>query len=679
MAKKGNIVQYRERLDKTLSSPDLTDEQILKTHVKSQLKRSSNVAIEGNEEKLVETRTVELCNLLDMLRSASVDNSGGSSASQSDWKIKQDKEECRVMYREGPAGTPFHTLLVEGYVEGPLDVALCLSWDSSLYKKWWPQFTIPSFKVLVSDCLQRVQTWEQIALVRMKVPWPLSTREAIVNYYLFEYFQDDSVVVLLKSVPESKNIDGLKDAIPEAKDVVRMDVVGGYVMQKVSSERSYFRIIANLDIKLDLVPASLINFISRQILGSGFKLYQKAVASKMGHDKEFSKALEDTLYVRIREAILNNSGSNTMDDWEELKQVARFVPAEECIPNKQDEAKDTHLEDSNNQYADNYNGEVLDAGSEKIVQIEEDVNKVHGNPIEEGDSLSVVMGKKDGEILDADIGEIAEANNQEIVEADNKEIVEANNQEIVEISDKEIVETNNEEIVEANNEESVEANNEEIVEAGNEEIAESINEEIAEANNEEIVQIEKDVIKIVHEHGIPIKGDDARSILMDTRNVYIRSDVKRAVETIEKVISVVRECGLQTLRSTPNFADGESHCMEKGGTVDSHSARLIQLCLENEVSFQVSSRNVLEETSEEEKFRGQNPNLKEVNHYNKVVPASPEQNLSRSIEACQVDSYSLKNGTTLDEINSEANHDISSDDLNRSSRDIKYRFCCFLY
>lgn len=35
---------------------------------------------------------------------------------------------------------------------------------------------------------------------RMKVPWPLSTREAIVRYYLFEYFQDDLVVVLLNTV-----------------------------------------------------------------------------------------------------------------------------------------------------------------------------------------------------------------------------------------------------------------------------------------------------------------------------------------------------------------------------------------------------------------------------------------------------------------------------------------------
>lgn len=114
----------------------------------------------------------------------------------------------------------------------------------------------------------------------MKLTWPLSTREVIVHYYLFEYFQDDMIMVLLKSVvnwilfslflfvkkanselvlrfkkfmfficfqvPESKSanrtIDGFNnDAIPEAKGVVRMDLVGGFVLQKVTSERSYFR------------------------------------------------------------------------------------------------------------------------------------------------------------------------------------------------------------------------------------------------------------------------------------------------------------------------------------------------------------------------------------------------------------------------------------------------------
>ena len=35
---------------------------------------------------------------------------------------------------------------------------------------------------------------------RMKIPWPLSAREAVVHYFVFEYFEDDLVVVLLNTV-----------------------------------------------------------------------------------------------------------------------------------------------------------------------------------------------------------------------------------------------------------------------------------------------------------------------------------------------------------------------------------------------------------------------------------------------------------------------------------------------
>nr|KYP56973.1 hypothetical protein KK1_003224 [Cajanus cajan] len=568
MVKKGNdIMQYRERLEKTLALSDLTNNQKLKTLVKSQFQQCN--------EKVVETRTTELCNFLDMLRSASGDNSGGSSTSHPEWKLKQDNEEFRVMYREGPKGTPFHTLLVEGYVDGPLDVSLCLSWESVLYKKWWPQFTIPSFKVLVAERLQRVQIGEQISRVRMKVPWPLSAREAIVHYYLFEYFQDDLVVVLLKTVPESKIIDGFnKDVIPEAKDVVRIDVVGGYVMQKVTSDRSYFRIIANLDLKLDFVPPTLINFISRQVIGSGFKLYQKAVASIMtgnNKDKDISKALEDSLYVRIRKTLCSINGSKAMDgEEEELKQETSIVPTEELIQSEQDGAKDVFCEDNSNQCANNYNGKTSDAG----------------------DSWSVLKGKGNGEIVDAE--------------------------------------------------------------------------------NEDIVQAEKGI------NIIPIDEDDTRSVIKGKMNVYVRSDVRNALETIERVISTVREYGYHSLSSTSHSANGDSHCMEKGGTVDSSSAKLIQVCLKNEVS--VKGSPMIQNFG----HAGTNGNVKEVN-YNKVVPASLEQSLSRPIEASLADSYSLKNGTILDQticddeqLNSDAVQDMSSDDLKKSTREIKYRFCCFM-
>lgn len=35
---------------------------------------------------------------------------------------------------------------------------------------------------------------------RVKVTWPLTAREAIVHYLLFEYLQDDLIVVLTNTV-----------------------------------------------------------------------------------------------------------------------------------------------------------------------------------------------------------------------------------------------------------------------------------------------------------------------------------------------------------------------------------------------------------------------------------------------------------------------------------------------
>ncbi|KAL4606722.1 hypothetical protein ACB092_09G124100 [Castanea dentata] len=352
MEKTSKITQYRERLDKTLASPDLKNGERLKTLVKDQLLHSTKDETKGLTEKVIEKRTAEVSNFLDMLRSASVNDNEGLKASEkshAEWKLKQDNEEYRVMYREGPQGTPFHSLLVEGYVDGPADACLCISWESSLYKKWWPQFTIPTFKIITCKCLQRVRIGEQISLVRMKLSWPLSTREAVVHYFLFEYFQDDLIVVLLNTISDSEDIDMAthgftSEAIPEAEDFVRIDVVGGYAMQKVTPERSYFRTIANMDIKLDFVPPSLINFISRQLIGNGFRLYQKAVSSMLKSDEDFSKALGDPLYTKIREALYSTYVSNRAVEGKEQKTDACILPEERLIESSGDDISDMILE-----------------------------------------------------------------------------------------------------------------------------------------------------------------------------------------------------------------------------------------------------------------------------------------------------------------------------------------------
>ncbi|XP_023637146.1 uncharacterized protein LOC17881342 isoform X2 [Capsella rubella] len=209
------------------------------------------------------------------------------------------------MYREGLDGSPFHTMLVEGYMDGPIHECLCVSWETALYNKWWPQFSFPPFRILKSSCLLKVGVGEQICLARMKVPWPLTDREVILHYFFFEFFKDGLVVILLNTISDLDSIGvSSKDiVIPESPDAVRMDLVGGFVLQKVTPQRSYFRTIGDMDIKLDLMPPSLINFITRQLIDNGFRLYKKSVASVAKFDEDYSRALDDPLYTKIRQAL----------------------------------------------------------------------------------------------------------------------------------------------------------------------------------------------------------------------------------------------------------------------------------------------------------------------------------------------------------------------------------------
>ncbi|KEH41854.1 putative START-like domain-containing protein [Medicago truncatula] len=569
MEKKRKIVQYRERLDKTLASPDLTNVEILKKLVKSQLLPSSELEDEEYKEKFVEHKTAEISNFLDMLRSTS-DEHGRSNTSQNDWKLKQDGEEFRVMYREGPEGTPFHTMLVEGFVDGPVDVCLCISWQTSLYKKWWPQSTIPTFKILSCECLQKVQIGEQISLVRMKVSWPLSSREAVVHYYLFEYFQDDLIVVLTNSVPESKSINNEK--IPEEKDVVRVDLVGGFALQKVTSERSYFRTIANMDIKVDFVPPSLINFISRQLIGNGFRLYQKVVASVMSSDKEeFSKALGDPLYARIREALYSTTTSaSEVANSGELQQVAKIHPAEYLVESKPGGEKDASEEDKISQCANNDMSPTMDA-------TELENSKAFG----------------------------------EIVELDKEDIIQS-------------------------------------------------------VEDDEKVSV--------------IPNKEVGTIAQKGKSIFIRSDVKQAIETLDKAISMIREYRLHSEMASTSFANEESPCMEEIDRVDSYSTKIVKPSDKNGVP----NKDILKGTSQEApstnsdiqnlRYSGIDPNLKEINP-NKVIPTLSEQGLAGPTEASQVGSYSLDSGAIMDQTtcqnkqpNTDLVQDMSSDDKVKSRR-----------
>uniref|UniRef100_A0A0D9XTA7 Uncharacterized protein n=1 Tax=Leersia perrieri TaxID=77586 RepID=A0A0D9XTA7_9ORYZ len=224
MEKRKEIRELRDRMDRTLALPDLADEGLLRSLVKKQILASSlSGSDEGDINLIAEARSREISNFLEMLNTSENERSLKiHEAQHKEWKVKQDTDQLRVMYREGPEGTPFHTLLAEGFADGPIDV-----------------------------------------------PWPVSEREALLHYFELEYLKEDLVIVIMKTISDTDNINiqthGFsRDGIPEAGDTIRIDVVGGFVLQRITKERSFFSTVASCD-------------------------------------EDYKKALREPLYVRIRE------------------------------------------------------------------------------------------------------------------------------------------------------------------------------------------------------------------------------------------------------------------------------------------------------------------------------------------------------------------------------------------
>lgn len=133
----------RKRLDETLKCPTLVEKDNVRRLVRHQILKSPPANSPGgdqtrrddqrknNIEILEEKHSAEVWDILEMLRSASDYDSEKSKTNG--WKLKQDTDQLRVMYREGPQGAPFHTLLAEGYIDGPLENCVCVGMESSLY------------------------------------------------------------------------------------------------------------------------------------------------------------------------------------------------------------------------------------------------------------------------------------------------------------------------------------------------------------------------------------------------------------------------------------------------------------------------------------------------------------------------------------------------------------------
>ncbi|EFJ11907.1 hypothetical protein SELMODRAFT_425868 [Selaginella moellendorffii] len=110
-----------------------------------------------------------------------------------------------------------------------------------------------------------------------KVPWPFATREMLVTSFELELPELDAVVPQEAETIVKETIHGFNAShLPPPKEgVIRMEANGGFILQKISDEKCYIRAVMHLDLKLDLVPTWVINFLGR-LTSLGVKLWDTA-------------------------------------------------------------------------------------------------------------------------------------------------------------------------------------------------------------------------------------------------------------------------------------------------------------------------------------------------------------------------------------------------------------------
>ncbi|EFJ04841.1 hypothetical protein SELMODRAFT_432043 [Selaginella moellendorffii] len=120
----------------------------------------------------------------------------------------------------------------------------------------------------------------------------------LVTSFKLELPELDAVVGCLRTVPQ------------EAETIVKETIHGFNASHLPPPKEGVIRMEANvihLDLKLDLVPTWVINFLGRQVVGHGFRLYLKTVSS-VKESKVFHECIrQQPLYSRITLQMLPKS------------------------------------------------------------------------------------------------------------------------------------------------------------------------------------------------------------------------------------------------------------------------------------------------------------------------------------------------------------------------------------
>ena len=178
--------------------------------------------------------------------------------------------------------------------------------ESQLYASWLPSWTMPKLKFSRTEKLDQRGRCSQLLLVTVECPWPFSTREVVLDALAFDDIDESGVVAVLLNSCDCEDDERVPAIDHKFGQCTRVDFHGGFLFRAIPSEGEAWKkarekhedemivsFIFNIDPKISYVPVSIIQFITRTVIGTLWGMFMK-IASKVknGEMKEHAEAIQ---------------------------------------------------------------------------------------------------------------------------------------------------------------------------------------------------------------------------------------------------------------------------------------------------------------------------------------------------------------------------------------------------
>ncbi|KAL0488338.1 PCTP-like protein [Acrasis kona] len=214
------------------------------------------------------------------------------------WTESVDRDRVQVYYKE--ESTTVHSLKIVGVLDSPMLNVLTVFYESDLYKSWTP--SMKSSQVLMQE-----KKYRYLCHYGFSLPWPLHDRDVIAYGYGVDL--SDRILVVVRSVNDDEH-DQYPVEIPEPGDDARMDIYyAGILITPLNDSQTRVTLTANVDPKLDYVPAWFLNMVLQQMSYFVISTLRNVTANIMDDEVYAQRVREKPhIYEDIKSRMVKHAG-----------------------------------------------------------------------------------------------------------------------------------------------------------------------------------------------------------------------------------------------------------------------------------------------------------------------------------------------------------------------------------